>query len=212
MYDLPRHKENDEQVLDRFIDEHPFAFLMGCDPESRPIATQIPILMEERGGRRLLSGHMMKDTDHHRAFLENENVLVVFTGNHTYVSGSWYDDPNLPSTWNYMSVHAKGIIRFLDEAGLEGSLRKTSLRFEDHDERSPTVFDNLTEDFKHRFMGLIAAFEIEVTSLDSVFKLSQDRDIKSYHNIIDQLERQGADGRAIASEMKRRAAQVFPEE
>ena len=40
----------------------------------------------------------MKNTDHHKAFLHNDNVLVIFTGNHTYVSGTLYSNPHTAST------------------------------------------------------------------------------------------------------------------
>jgi len=104
----------------------------------------------------------MKNTDHHKAFLNNENVLVVFTGHHTYVSATWYSNPHQASTWNYMSVHAKGIIRFLDDTALEDVLRKTTLHFENHNQQSTTIFDNLPIEFKQKVMKVILAFEIEV--------------------------------------------------
>lgn len=212
MYNLPYHKENDEQVIKEFIEEHPFAFLTGCNSKNEPIATQVPIFMEERDGRKILSGHIMKNTDHHKAFLHNPNVLAVFTGNHTYVSAAWYSDPHMASTWNYMSVHAKGVIRFLGGAQLEEVLQKTSLHFEDYDHESPTVFDNLPAEFKQKVLKAIVAFEIEVTKMDNVFKLSQDRDAKSYSNIIKKLKNQGEDGRVIAAEMEKRTMEVFPED
>lgn len=212
MYDLPYHKEKDERVIRQFIDQHPFAFLTGCDSENRPVATQVPVFIEEQDGRKILSGHIMRNTDHHKAFLQNENVLVVFTGNHTYVSASWYSNPYVASTWNYMSVHARGVIRFLDDAGLEAVLRKTSLHFENYNERSPTVFDNLPPEFKKMVMNFIVGFEIEIVEMDTVFKLSQDRDAESYRNIIEKLKEQDEDGRVIAAEMENRAREVFPEE
>jgi transcriptional regulator len=53
-------------------------------------------------------------------------------------------------------------------------------------------------------MKAITAFEIEVKEMDTVFKLSQDRDAKSYDNIIKRLKEQGEDGQAIAAEMEKR--------
>lgn len=209
MYDLPYHKEKNEQAIKEFIDQHPFALLTGCDSENKPVATQVPVFMEERDGRMLLSGHIMKNTDHHKAFLHNENVLVVFTGSHTYVSGTWYSNPYTPSTWNYMSVHAKGAIRFLEGDALEEVLKKTSLHFENDNHESETVFDNLPADFRRKAMKIIAAFEIEVEEMDNVFKLSQDRDAESYRNIIEKLKDRGEDGRAIAAEMEKRTKEVF---
>ena len=153
----------------------------------------------------------MKNTDHHKAFLHNENVLVVFTGHHTYVSATWYSNPYQASTWNYMSVHARGIMRFLDEAALEDVLRKTSLHFENQDHKSTTIYDNLPQEYKQRLIKLIVAFEIEVIELDTVFKLSQDRDARSYENIIKQLKDQGEAGQMIAVEMEKRTKTVFPD-
>lgn len=210
MYDLSYHKENNEQVIIEFIEQYPFAFLTGCDAENKPVATQVPVFIEKRGGRTLLSGHIMKGTDHHKAFLHNKNVLVVFTGKHSYVSATWYSNPSVASTWNYMSVHAKGTLRFLGDTELEAMLQKTSLHFENHNKQSPTVYDNLPVTFKKKVMKMIVAFEIDVVTLDSVFKLSQDRDSESYQNIIEQLKMQNEDSRVIATEMEKRTQDIFP--
>ena len=211
MYDLPYYKEQNGQVIKEFIDQHPFAFLSGCDIENKPIATPVPVFIEQNDGKTILRGHIMKNTDHHKAFLHNENVLVVFAGNHTYVSATWYSNPYQPSTWNYMSVHAKGIIRFLDDSALESVLRKTTLHFENNNEHSTTVFDNLPKDYIQKLMKAIVAFEIEVTDINNVFKLSQDRDEQSYHNIIEKLKEKGEDGQVIAAEMEKRIKELFPD-
>ena len=212
MYDLPYHKEKNEHVIKEFIDQHPFAFLAGCDSKNKPIATQVPVFIEEHDGRKILRGHIMKNTNHHKAFVHNKNVLVVFTGHHTYVSAAWYSNPNQASTWNYMSVHAEGIIRFLDEEALEEVLRKTTLHFENHNQHSTTVFDNLPSEYKQKLMKAIVAFEIEVKEMNNVFKLSQDRDHQSYNNIKEKLKEQGGDGEYIASEMDKRTKELFPDD
>jgi transcriptional regulator len=210
MYNLPYHKEKDLQVIYEFIGQYPFAFMTGCDVECKPVATQVPVFIEESGCRKVLRGHIMKNTDNHNAFVHNENVLVVFTGHQTYVSGTWYSNPHTASTWNYMSVHVKGIIKFLDDAALEEVLRKTSLHFENYNDQSATAFDNLPSEFKQKFMHAIVAFEMEVIEMDNIFKLSQDRDYDSYCNIIEELRQRGEDGFVIAAEMEKRIRQVFP--
>ncbi len=211
MYNLPYHKEENAQIIKEFMEQYPFAFLTGCDSENKPIATQVPVFVEEQDGKNILRGHIMKNTDHHKAFLQNDNVLAVFTGKHTYISGTWYSNPHTASTWNYMSVHAKGVIKFLGDSELENVLRMTSLHFEGQNHESATVFDNLPLAFKQKVMGAIVAFEIEVKALDTVFKLSQDRDAESYHNIIAKLKEQDDDGRVVAAEMEKRATGLFPE-
>ena len=212
MYDLPYHKAKNQKDINELISKYPFAFLTGCDAENKPVVTQIPVFIEEKEGRKILRGHIMKNNDHHKAFLHNENVLAVFTGHHTYVSGTWYSNPHTPSTWNYMSVHAKGIIRFLDDDALIDVLRMTTLHFENQNHNSETIYDNLSPDYTQKLMKAIAAFEIEVTEIDTVFKLSQDRDLQSYQNIMLKLREQDENGKVIADEMEKRFKDVFPDE
>lgn len=210
MYNLKYHKENNPEEVNEFLTRYPFAFISGCDAQNKPIATQIPVLIEEREGKKILSGHFMKNTDHHKAFLHNSNVLAVFTGHHTYVSGTWYSNPYTASTWNYMSVHIKGTIRFMNDEELEQLIQKTSLHFENNNSQSTTVYNNLPAEFRQWAIKAIVGFEIVVDELDTVFKLSQDRDLKSYHNIIEKLRQQNESGQVIATEMEKRTKQVFP--
>lgn len=209
MYNLPYFKEKDQKVVLDFIHQHPFAFIAGCDGNNNPVATQIPVFIEERDGKLFMTGHMMKNTDHHKAFEQNPNVLCVFTGHHTYVSATWYTDPHQASTWNYMSVHARGKLSFLDEERLIDVLRKTSLHFENNDTHSSTTYDNLPADYTNRLIKAIVAFEVQVEEIDNVFKLSQNRDKESYHNIINKLNEQDAEGKIIAAEMDKRADKLF---
>ena len=211
MYNLPYFKEKDQQVTIDFMRQHPFIFLSGCDAENKPIATQVPVFIDEKEGKLFLTGHMMRNTDHHKAFENNSDVLAVFTGPHVYVSATWYDNPHQASTWNYMSVHVKGRIRFGDIDDLAAILKRLTLHYENNNTSSTTVFDNLSSDYKEPLMKAIVAFEIEVTGIDNVFKLSQNRDEKSFKNIIEKLEAQGGDGKLIAEEMKKRHQQLFTE-
>ncbi len=208
MYNLPYFQEKDQQRVLEFVKAHPFTFICGCDAENKPVATQIPCFIEEREGQLYLSGHIMKNTDHHKAFAQHPNVLAVFTGAHTYVSASWYSDPHTASTWNYMSVHAKGTMRFLDEAALMKVLKHTTNHFENNP-HSPANFEQLPEDYVAKLAKAIVAFEVEVHSLENVFKLSQNRDKESYENIMQKLNDQDNNAKEIANEMNTRKEELF---
>lgn len=208
MYSLPYFKEKDAGVVLQFMKDNPFVFLCGVDKDNKPVASQVPVFIDERDGKLFLTGHIMRSTDHHKAFEENPNALAVFTGAHTYVSAGWYTEPKQASTWNYMSVHAKGVLRFLDYNELLEVLKRTTNHFEKNP-HSPANFEALPEDYVHRLAKAIVAFEIEVKEIDNVFKLSQNRDEKSYHNIIQKLKEQKGDGEAIADEMQKRLSKLF---
>jgi transcriptional regulator len=207
MYNIPYFKENNQEEVIGFIQKQPFALVTGCSLNSKPVATQLPLLLEKKNDKIFLCGHLMKATDHHKAFIENQNVLCVFTGPHTYVSATWYSDPHQASTWNYISVHVRGVIKFLDDNALVDVLKKTTLHFENNNHESSTVFENLPNDYCNRLMKAIVPFEIEVLEIDNVFKLSQNRDKESYSNIIEKLKEQGGDGILIAGEMEKRKAE-----
>lgn len=209
MYNLPYFKEQDDEAVLEFMRKHPFVFLSGVDADNKPVASQVPVFIDEKDGKLFLTGHIMKNTDHHKAFDKNPNVLAVFTGPHTYVSATWYDDPHQASTWNYMSVHAKGTLRFGDYNDLVAILKRLTLFYENNNTASTTVFDNLPSEYTEKLMKAIVAFEVEITSIDNVFKLSQNRNEKSFHNIIEKLKGQGSDGEFIAEEMKKRQQQLF---
>ncbi len=211
MYDLPYFKEKDPGTILDFIHKNPFAFLAGCNEDGKPVATQVPVFIDEREGRLILSGHIMKNTDHYKAFLYNSNVLAVFSGAHTYVSASWYADKKQASTWNYMSVHAKGLLKFRDEKFLFEVLKRTTNHFENNP-GSGSNFEDLSLEYVERMAKAIIGFEVEVLEIDNVFKLSQNRDEKSYHNIIQKLDAEGEEGKRIATEMKERASHLFKED
>lgn len=204
MYDLPYFKaENEKEVID-FMHQHPFITLTGADANNQPVATHVPILFEEREGKLFLLGHIMKQTDHYKAFMLNQNVLAIFTGSHTYVSPSWYKDQKQASTWNYLAVHAKGKLQFLNEEALLNILQRTTAHFEDNP-LSPSYVEHLSNEYVNRLMKAIIAFEIEVTEISHVFKLSQNRDKESYKNIIRHLQDRDPEAQQIAAMMEKNA-------
>lgn len=207
MYNLPYYKEKDRQVLLNFMKQNPFAMVIGC-ANDLPAVTQIPLLIEERENKLFLVGHFMRNTDHHKAFEQNSNVLCVFTGPHTYVSASLYTNPLAVSTWDYIAIHARGKMQFVDNVALLTILEKTTKLFE-NDDHSPASYNKLPKEYVEKLATAIIGFEIEVTELDNVYKLSQNRDEPSYQRIIDHLEKGDEDAKQIALEMKSRKEKLF---
>ena len=68
MYSLPYFKEGDQEVVLEFMRKHPFVFLTGVNEESKPVATQVPVFIDEKDGKLFLTGHIMRNNDHHKAF------------------------------------------------------------------------------------------------------------------------------------------------
>ena len=210
MYNFLYFKEKDKQKILDFIEEYPFAFLTGSFLSGTQVATQIPVLLEEKNGELFLQGHIMRNADHYKAFSENPNALVVFTGPSCYVSASWYSNPQIGSTWNYMSVHIAGQVHFMTSDELIKFMRKLTLKFEKGNTHSLTFYDNLPDQFLDKMMPAIVGFEIKLEKSENVFKLSQNRDKKSYLNIIAKLQEIGGSSALIANELLKRKADLFP--
>ena len=195
MYNIPYFKANNHEEVLAFMQAHPFITLCGVDKQNLPVATHIPVLIEEREGNIYLLAHIMRKQDHANAFDNNPNVLAIFTGNSAYVSASWYSIQNMASTWNYRAVHAKGIVRFMDEEELYDLLVKLTNHFEG-DVNSPAAVKNLTPEYVKSNMKAIVGLEIEIKDIQHVFKLSQNRDEASKQNIREKL---GDDLNLVAS-------------
>ena len=206
MYDISYFKaDNHQEVLD-FMQANPFVTICGVNEKGLPIAAQIPILLKQIGDKIIISGHLMRKQDHTNAFEKNNNVLVIFSAPSAFVSASWYAQRGIASTWNYLTVHAVGKMEMKDDAHLLQLLTDLTLHFE-KDANAPTQIKNLDPAYVQQNMKAIVSFEMEVTELKNVFKLSQNRDEVSHANIQKELEKGDAACKYMAAAMQ---AQLNP--
>ena len=201
MYKNPQFEEKDFDKVLAFMQAHSFITLIGYDGDY-PVATQIPVKIEQRNSEIYLIGHVMKKTDHHQAYAKNENVLALFTGAHAYISAAVYQDPAVASTWNYSSVQAKGAIRLLGEEETRQVIKELTNRYEDQ-ATSKAAFHHMSEDYIKKNLKAISGFEILVQNIASVFKLSQNHPSANRKNIIDHLSKsEYANDQQVADDMK----------
>ncbi|CAG1022415.1 Protease synthase and sporulation protein PAI 2 [Methylococcales bacterium] len=209
MYKKPYFTVNDQESVVEFMYAHPFVTLVGSR-DNTPVVTQVPVLIDDRGGKFVLRGHIMRKSDHHLAFGQNPEVLVLFNGPHSYVSASWYSMRGVGSTWNYMTVHARGKISLMDEAHTLQLLTDLTHKYEDNQSK-PEILENMNmEEYVQPMIKAIASFEIELEDIYPLFKLSQNRDDESYKNIVAQLmSGEDIDGITIAGEMMKLRPHLF---
>lgn len=113
MYTPDLYKNENQEEIRTFIKENSFGILIN-QTNGKLCATHIPIELEINAeGKEILQGHISKLNPQAEGFKENDQVLAVFTGSHSYISSSWYDHENVP-TWNYIAVHVYGRIKIVD--------------------------------------------------------------------------------------------------
>jgi transcriptional regulator len=191
--------ENQNEIL-RFIEENSFAILVN-QFNSKINATHIPLFIEKSNDNQLiLSGHISKLNTQCENFAENGNVLAIFSGAHSYISSSWYDYEEVP-TWNYLAVHVEGKIEILNQEQTLLHLENLVNKYEKNSE-NPISTKTLSEKTMRQAIGILA-FNIIVTNIDAVKKLSQNKSENNKKSIISHLEKSGDEGaKSIANEMK----------
>lgn len=208
MYKMPEFFEKDTALVLEFMKANPFVTLIGNDGY-HSVATQIPVLFSEEDDKPVIRGHIMRKTDHHLAFEKNPEALILFNGPHCYVSASWYEERHIGSTWNYMTVHTRGTMEFLDEAGTTAIITELTQKYEGG-RALPELVANMPQEYVSSMVKAIVGFRIVLTSVFPIFKLSQNRSDGSYQNIVSQLLATGRHNeKLIADELIHRRKELF---
>lgn len=202
MYIPTYYKEEDLAVIKALVAANPFGIVVS-NTNNRLWATHLPMALEEVNGDFKLNGHISKANKQGQTFTDGEEVMAIFQGAHSYVSPSWYDHENVP-TWNYQAVHLYGTVRIIKGDELKAKLGKMIDKYE-QGMKKPIHIDKLPEGMVDNEMRGIIGFEISVTEIQAASKLSQNRDAKNYHAVIEGLTEKGdPDSLKMAEQMKRR--------
>ena len=201
MYTPEIYKNEDPESIRAFLKENSFGILIN-QTNGKLCATHIPIELEINAeGKEILQGHISKLNPQAEGFTENDQVLAIFTGPHSYISSSWYDHENVP-TWNYIAVHVYGRIKIVDEAASIEQLKKLVDKYEANSE-NPVRVEELSVKTMREARGIFG-FEIEIDEIQATRKLSQNRDDHNYKNIISELEKtENPQSIAVAKEMSK---------
>ncbi|MBT8219016.1 MAG: FMN-binding negative transcriptional regulator [Bacteroidia bacterium] len=201
MYIPPVFKETDVYKVEAFIRDHGFGILVSAN-DGVLWASHIPMEITKNGdGSLVLQGHISKANSQWKSFNEDQNMLAIFQGPHTYISPTWYTHENVP-TWNYVAVHVYGKVRSLEGEELYASLKSLVDKYETRI-KSDFAIENLSEKTLKREMRGIVGFELVIERVEAAFKMSQNRDEVSYRQIIDHLARDGeAENKEVAELMK----------
>lgn len=202
MYIPRRYEEKDTEKIHAFIRENSFGILVSVK-DGTPAGTHIPLLLEkDPDGRDILMGHISRGNEQKYALVDGAKVLVIFAGPHAYISPRWYTQMNVP-TWNYISVHVYGTIKIVEGEELHAALRRLMDHYE-HPMPQPVTVEEIPEkSYQENFRGIVG-FMILIDEIQAAYKLSQNRDEQSYHNVVHELEKGDEVARSVAEEMKKK--------
>jgi transcriptional regulator len=196
LYIPAAHRVEDRNFLHDFMDEYSFVDLVSCTPTLR--ITHIPVILDRTVGAygRIL-GHVSRQNPQHQIFDGQHIVVIVFRGPHGYISPTWYFKTDVVPTWNFAVVHATGRPSAITEkAALHDLLARLINKFESY-QGSGYDFSKLPDSYVSSLMSGIAGFEMQIESLESKFKLGQERSEADKQRVLEHLRQAGRRERSL---------------
>lgn len=203
MYIPRRYEEKDRETILSFVQANSFCVLISV-ADGRPMGSHIPLLLEkDEAGRDILVGHISRGNEQKHTLTDGAKVLAIFTGPHAYVSPRWYTKLTVP-TWNYIAVHIYGTVTIIEGEALRAAVTRLTDHYEQPMQCPVKVSEIPPKSFEDDLRGIIG-FSISLDEVQAAYKLSQNRDEESYHNIINELEKGDDDAKGVAGEMEKRS-------
>jgi len=175
---VPRHFSiEDPACLHEFMRAHPLATLVTHGAEGLD-ANHVPLMVRGAEGAERLVGHVARSNplweDH-----ADEHVLCVFQGPDHYISPSAYpskvEHGKVVPTWNYAVVHARGLLRVIDDRDWLHALVTDLTHAHEAGQAAPWNVTDAPVDYIERMLGAIVGIEIEVTEMVGKWKVSQNQ-------------------------------------
>ncbi|MDA0238585.1 MAG: FMN-binding negative transcriptional regulator [Proteobacteria bacterium] len=191
MYIPPLFEITDHAKLHQIIRDHSFGILVS-QMDGAPFATHLPFMIApDKGSLGPLLFHMARTNPQWRSFGADE-VLVVFSGPHGYISPSWYGPGDAVPTWNYVAVHAYGVpVLAEDDEDTVDHLRQL-VEFNEARFDHPWKLDAQDPDFIQGTSRGVVAFEIPINRIEGKAKLSQNRPESDRQSVADALKKTGS--------------------
>jgi transcriptional regulator len=103
-------------------------------------------------------------------------ALLIVSGPDAYISPDWYGVEDQVPTWNYVAVHLRGTVRLLPEERLRPHLERLSAEHEGRlAPKLPWKIDKMSPGVAERMMRQIVPLEMTIASVESTFKLNQNK-------------------------------------
>jgi transcriptional regulator len=167
-------------------------------------ASLIPMLISDDAST--ISGHQAKANRQWSRADTSVPVLVIWRGADAFVSPNFYpsklEDGKVVPTWNYLVVQARGTIAFHHEREWKRSQVAALTDWHEAGSAAPWSIYDAPDDYIDGRLSAIVGFEIQVTSIEGEWKLSQNRSEEDVAGVISGLAaRHEAGADQLAGEM-----------
>ena len=168
-------------------------------------ASHLPVTIHEHGAQIVIDMHMAKNNPQWKEFFDDE-VMVLFSGPHAYISPRWYADQERVPTWNYATVHAYGVPAIISDRKAKAESQRRLI--ESLDPVWLPKHEALSQKYVDMMLDGIVNFSIPVARMETRWKLSQNRGRQEMELIAAELEKSGDSGeRALAALTRKHLAE-----
>ena len=185
MYVPQSFQFQDHKEMIDFMQRYSFATIITTG-DNIPLATHLPFFISKDADRLVLTAHLSAVNPQAKYIAANTS-LVIFSEPHAYISPTHYDKRESVPTWDYISVHAYGKARILEDEASKTRILEQMITF--YEPGYMEQWQGLSEKYKTGMMRGIVAFELVVTDLQGQKKLSQNKTGAERERIIRQLEK-----------------------
>jgi transcriptional regulator len=182
MYVPDQYRADDPSAVLDLVSANPLAIMIS-NGRDRPYATHLPTCLAHRTltPRGLVGatiyGHMNRMNPHWASLGPESTVVLIFQGPHGYVSPTVYDLPEAAPTWDFSTIHVHGTLRPV--TGQAETLRIITATVRALEEHVGTGWDMTSSlPYFRRLLPGVGAFRVEVTAVESMFKLSQEQPVE----------------------------------
>jgi transcriptional regulator len=203
MYQPPHFREDRIEIQHALIRSHSLGLLITAGPGGLQ-ANHVPFLIDADGSKRgTLRAHLARANPQWRELATVAECLVVFQGPQHYISPSLYptkrETGKVVPTWNYITVHAWGRPRVIDEAAWlrrqvdDLTLHKESIRL------APWKVSDAPEAFVVAQIKSIVGLEIPIERIEGKWKVSQNRPAVDQAGVVAGLRGSGDEAETMAT-------------
>ena len=203
MYQPPHFREDRLAVQHALIRTHSLGLLVTAGPGGLQ-ANHVPFLVDADGSEHgTLRVHLARANPQLQELTAVTECLVVFQGPQQYISPSLYptkrEHGKVVPTWNYITVHAWGRPRVIDDAAW---LRRQVEDLTLHKEGSrpaPWTVSDAPEQFVAAQLKGIVGVEIPIARIEGKWKVSQNRPAVDQTGVVAGLRGNGDDAEIMAA-------------
>lgn len=189
MHPNPIYRQSPPDQAIEFARDRAFGTLT-VNGDEGPLASHVPFLLSEDG--KIADIHLVRSNPIVRAISEPQKCLLAVNGADSYISPDWYGLDDQVPTWNYVAVHLRGTLGKLPDGAMRDMLDRQSAYFESRLlPKTPWKTDKMPDDVIERMMRQIVPVRLTITSVDSTWKLAQNKTTEARLAASNEVDKQG---------------------